>query len=163
MSPKKGRITLAGAWFIASCAVLIFAYGVAVGRYRIFPFEILNFGVSSLLEVRSEARTLLGIRPDWYLTAARYEGDGVTVRDPARMAPGLTLVSGMFDGEEQLRLIEPDGTPVRVWPAGVTAFFDPEAHPHPERVPTSDWNARCTAPWPSPTARSPSTSTTSAR
>lgn len=135
----RRRIDLLKVWFIGSCVALIFAYGVAVGRYRIFPFEILNFGVYSLLQVREEAGTLFGIRPEQYLSPARYPGDGVTVRHEERMAPGLTLVTGLFDDVEQLRLIEADGTPVRVWPAPVTKLFDRKNHPNPPR---RDWNAQ---------------------
>jgi hypothetical protein len=45
------------------------------------------------------------------------------------MAPGLTLVAGMFAGQNQLRLIEADGTPVRIWPARFTELFPRSRYP----------------------------------
>ena len=137
-----GRLDWARVWFIASCAVVVFAYGVAVGRYQLFPFRILNFGVYSLHQVRAEARMLLGIRPDWHLGPAEHEGDGVTVVMPERMAPGPTLISGMIDGENELRLIEPDGTPIRTWEVHFTELFDLTDDPRSARLPQRDWNAQ---------------------
>lgn len=142
MSTSKGRIEPAKIWFIGSCVVAIFAYGVAVGRYQLFPFKVLNFGVASLIEVREEADVILGRVPSWHVSTARYDGDGVTIRQEDRMAPGLTLVAGMFDGENQLRLLEPDGTPVRIWPASYTELFPDSDRLESASRPRRDWNAQ---------------------
>ena len=64
--------------FLSSCLMLEFAYGVAVGAYRIFPYRISKFGVDSVRQVWEEKRTLLGIRPDDFLKPTRHDGDGVT-------------------------------------------------------------------------------------
>lgn len=141
MSFKERWGDLSRTWFIASCAAVLFAYGVAVGRYQIFPFEILNFGVSSLIQIREEATTLLGIRPDLYLRPARHAGNGVTVAHQDRMAPGLTLVGALFEEEQQLRLIRADGRPVRVWPARISELMYGDV-PDPDRMPRSDWNTQ---------------------
>lgn len=142
MKSTRKRTDLARIWFIVSCAVLLFAYGVAVGRYRIFPFEILNYGVASLLQVRQEARMLLGIRPDGHLGTAHHEGDGVTIALRDRMAPGLTLVAGMIEEENQIRLIEADGRPVRVWTTRYSELFPGAEHLPAARRPGTDWNAQ---------------------
>jgi hypothetical protein len=141
MSRRRG-VDFARIWFIVSCVGVVFAYGVAVGRYQIFPFRIINYGVASLLQVREEAQVLMGVRPTWHVRPARYDGDGVTVMQEDRMAPGITLVVGMFDGENQLRLIEPDGTPVRIWPAFYTEIFPRGHYPGPVYAPQTDWNAQ---------------------
>jgi hypothetical protein len=141
MSSEKRGVDLARIWFIVSCLGVMFAYGVAVGRYQIFPFRILNYGVEALLEVRQEAAVLLRVTPTWHVRPARYDGDGVTVLHADQMAPGLTLLAGMFAGENQLRLIEPDGTPVRIWPARFTELFPRGRYPHIMYRPQTDWNA----------------------
>jgi hypothetical protein len=141
MTNETRKIDVARIWFIISFAVAIFGYGVAVGRYQIFPFRILNYGVEALLQLRHEAPVLLRVTPTWHLRPARYEGDGVTVLRENEMAPGLTLVAGMFDGENQLRLFEPDGTPVRIWTARFTELFPRGRHPEIVYMPQTDWNA----------------------
>lgn len=142
MRGAKRRVDLAKILFIVSCATILFTYGVAVGRYQLFPFKVLNFGVASLIELRQEADILLGRRPSWHLMTARYDGDGVTFLQEHRMAPGLTLVAGMFAGENQLRLIKPDGAPVRVWPARYSELFTASEHPESMYRPQTDWNAQ---------------------
>lgn len=142
MRGGKRRVELARIWFIISCIAGIFAYGVAVGRYQLFPFRILNFGVASLIQIRQEADILLGRRPTWHIAPARYEGEGVTIVQKDGMAPGLTLVAGMFGGENQVRLIEPDGTPVRIWPTRYSELFPPSEHPESMYKPQRDWNAQ---------------------
>ena len=141
MTKDTRGIDLARIWFIISLSVAIFAYGVAVGRYQIFPFRILNLGVEAVLELRQEAGVLLRMTPTWHLRPARYEGHGVTVLREDRMAPGLTLVAGMFEGENQLRLFEPDGTPVRIWTARFTEIFPRGIYPEMVYMPQTDWNA----------------------
>jgi hypothetical protein len=85
---------------------------------------------------------LAGVRPSWHVRSARHDGDGVTVLEPERMAPGLTLVAGMFEGENQLRLIRHDGTPVRVWPASYSELFPRSGHLKPRSRPRTDWNVQ---------------------
>jgi hypothetical protein len=138
----KRRIDFVRIWFFASCAVLVFAYGVAVGRYRIFPFEILYFGMESLLQLREEAPVLLRLRPTGHLTPSRYEGHGVTVLQGDRVAPGLTFLTGLFDGEVQLRLIEHDGAPIRIWPLHFTEIFGDVDDTASGELPRTDWNAQ---------------------
>lgn len=58
------------------------------------------------------------------------------------MAPGLTFLAGMFDGENQLRLLEPDGTPVRIWPASYTELFPDSEHLDNASRPRRDWNVQ---------------------
>jgi len=138
----KKRVDLARIWFLTSCAVVLFAYGVAVGRYEIFPFEILNYGVESIQTLRREATTLTGLRPAWHLKPARYEGNGVTVADVDAIAPGLTFVTGLFDGAGELRLLEADGSVVTRWPAPFTEIFEDPDHFGSGGPPQTDWNAQ---------------------
>lgn len=142
MSASKRQTDFARIWFIVSCVAAIFAYGVAVGRYQLFPFKVLNFGVASWLELRQEANVILGRVPSWHVSMARYDGDGVTVLQEEKMAPGLTFLAGMFDGENQLRLLEPDGTPVRIWPASYTELFPDSEHLDNASRPRRDWNVQ---------------------
>jgi hypothetical protein len=142
MSRVKRRFDFARIWFIVSIAVAVFAYGVAVGRYHIFPFRILNFGVSSLLQLREELHVLMGRRPSWHIATARHEGEGVTVLQADKISPGLTLLAGMFEGENQLRLIEPDGTPVRIWTVRYTEVFPRTNDQERRSRPQGDWNVQ---------------------
>lgn len=136
------RQDLARLWFVASCAAILFAYGVAVGRYEIFPFRILNQGVEAILTLRQEATTLAGLRPAWHLKPARYEGEGVTTAREGEMAPGQTFITGLFGGRGELRLVESDGSVVKRWPAPFTEIFQDPDHFGAGGPPQTDWNAQ---------------------
>ena len=110
--------------FRLSVALLIFAYGVSVGRFQLFPFEILRFAYESFSQIQEELPTLTGARPSGYLRPSRYDGAGVTVLELDRAAPGLTLLYGSFDSDPALRLIRLDGTVLREWKALVLDIFE---------------------------------------
>lgn len=126
--------------FLLSCLSLTFVLGVVVGHYRVFPFEVIRFGKDSVERLLAEKNTLLGIRPDHFLTPARYAGRGVTRIDEARMAPGLTLLVGFFDDENEIRLVRADGSIVRRWPVRFHEIFSSVEHVPDEDVPRTNWN-----------------------
>lgn len=127
---------------MVSCAVLVFGYGVAVGQFRLFPHSILEAGWTALHQVAEEREMLTGTRPTEFLEPARYEGSGVTRNVPGRATDRLTLLSGFFEGGNQLRLIRLDGTVVQKWPVGYHELFKSSDHVQPpSEVPKTDWNA----------------------
>jgi len=77
------------------------------------------------------------LSPEHFLQPARGPGDGVTVnRRPDDGA--LILLSGFFEGGNELRLIRRDGSLVRRWPVKFSEIFpDPSHLPRP---PVTDWN-----------------------
>jgi hypothetical protein len=128
--------------FVLSCGLLLFLYGIAVGKYELFPYSILEFGADSVSAVIAEGGTLTGTRPTEYLNPARHDGNGVTVNETGKVAPGLTFMSSFFDGGTELRLIRADGSVVHRWPVKYSTFFPHPGHIAPEQnVPKSDWNA----------------------
>jgi hypothetical protein len=127
--------------FMLSGLLLVFAYGVAVGAYRVFPFRILKSGIDSVQQVWQERRMITETRPDDLLERSRYPGEGLTRFDPDRASPGLTLMAGFFGDANELRLVELDGTIVRSWPARYFEAFPEPTHIAPERlVPAREWN-----------------------
>ncbi|HEY0876789.1 MAG TPA: arylsulfotransferase family protein [Vicinamibacterales bacterium] len=128
--------------FALSCASGLFVYGVAVGRYEVFPYRMLASATDSLSLVVRHRGTLLGSRPTEFLGPSRYPGAGVTTRHADRMAPGVTLLSGFFEGGNEIRLIRSDGSIVNRWPVRFSELFPNTDHVEPKtNVPRSDWNA----------------------
>lgn len=134
---KKG-VDFAKLTFLCSSALVVFAYGVAVGAYEIFPFAAIKFGVHSVQEVW---RTRFGTRPAAYLERARFDGSGVTLVVQDKVAPGLTLLTGFFTDGNELRLIRQDGTFVNRWPVRFSELFPDPSHIEPSsEIPDTDWN-----------------------
>ncbi|MEZ5289008.1 MAG: arylsulfotransferase family protein [Vicinamibacterales bacterium] len=128
--------------FVFSSALFVFAYGFLVGSQNVFPYRLVRAGIDAVRDARQNWRTELGVRPDPFLEPTPYAGNGVTRHEDGRMAPGLTLVEGFFDGSNELRLITADGTPVHRWPVKFYDFFPNPTHvlPATDR-PKSEWNA----------------------
>jgi hypothetical protein len=132
---------------------LSFAVGLEAGAernglYR-FVTETTSTISQSLRLTASEAPTLMGIRPSWFVQPSRYDGDGVTVNDPGNDPEDLILLAGFFDYTNELRLIRRDGAVVARWPVSYSKLFpnaheffpdvDPELLPN-AAAPQTDWN-----------------------
>jgi len=123
------------------CALLIFIYGIATEKYKIFPYSVVYYFKDSLSLVYREFPVILGIKPIHFLEEARYDGEGVTRLDESQIQPGWTLISGYFDGTNGLRLLRPDGSAVRQWPVRFSEIFpDPDFIEPPSDRPATDWN-----------------------
>jgi hypothetical protein len=133
---------LAQSVFVVSCLALVFSYGVIVGHYQVFPFNALAFARESLVQVVGERETLLGTRPTEFLNPSRYPGVGVTKNLADRVAPGLILIYGFFEGGNEIRLIRNDGSIVNRWPIRYYDLFPDTDFIQPTSiVPRTDWNA----------------------
>ena len=131
---------LAKASFVLSAALIVFGCGVAIGRFRIFPYRLLERGAGSLARLYLERETLLRVRPAELLQPARYAGTGVTRFKADEAEPGLTLIASFFGDSNELRLIRLDGTVVHRWPVRFFDIIKTVDHLSPEDVPKSEWN-----------------------
>ena len=93
---------------------LVFAYGVAVGEYKIFPHSLLRAGFNGLIDLRDNWKSYAGIRPTKFLVPST-GGAGVTIHDVARAYAGLTHVAGLFEGHASIQLMDMDGKVVHRW------------------------------------------------
>jgi len=126
--------------FLLSAGVLLFLYGTAVGTYGLFPYSLIRAGRDSLMDTAILARSSLG-KPVEFLTSAHHRGNGVT-RSTEAAAPGLTFLSGFFDGGNEMRLIRLNGEVVHRWPVKFFDIFPNPTHiPEKDAVPKTDWNA----------------------
>lgn len=90
----------------------------------------------ALTLVMEEAPTLTGSRPDWFLQYPYYPGDGVTVG--LAHDNGKIMLAGFFEGGNQIRLIERDGTVIARWPVVFSDLFPDSSYMH--EPPATDWN-----------------------
>ena len=127
--------------FITSAIALVFAYGVAVGVFHVFPYRYIKVGLDAVADLRTNWRTAFRVEPTLFLDVARYPGSGVTRRDDAAMAPGLTLLAAFIGDHNEARLIRADGTVVQRWPLSFSRLMPDTSHIQPRSsVPESEWN-----------------------
>jgi hypothetical protein len=123
---------------IFSLISLSFALGLHSGATRNAVFDIAESLKHSVFLVLDEAPTLTGIHPTHFLQPARYDGRGVTVNNLAEGNGDLILLSGFFEGSNELRLIRRNGDPVARWPVRFSEVFP--APSHMSAPPATDWN-----------------------
>lgn len=132
------NVDLAKALFNCAGILTLFLVGVVFGVAHTAPRDALRFIGDSVASVYQERSTLTGVRPERFLQPARYDGEGVTVNEVPGGDADMVLLSGFFEGNNELRLIRRDGEIVARWPVRFSELFPDSSHL--ERPPATDWN-----------------------
>ncbi len=128
--------------FVLSSAALVFAYGVIVGAYHVFPYSVIKAGVNAVETVFENRDTLLADEPVNFIAPRERQGSGAVVNSMGVSQDSVTLLSGFFDGMPGLKLITPDGSVIRHWTAAYSVLMPDSSHIEPASdVPATDWNA----------------------
>jgi arylsulfotransferase ASST len=123
-------------WIVSLCA-LAFAYGLAVGVFRIFPYELFRQLGSTGRELIQFPRHTLRLTPEKFFAASPPEGTGVDRHVADKPSPGMTLITGFFDGSTAIRLIDIDGRELNQWRISYNEIWP--TSPHLDKQP-HDWN-----------------------
>ena len=113
--------------FALGVAAAIFAYGLAVGRYKAFPASLLEPAFEAAHDWRENWRHYLGIRSNWVQDTKR--SGGVTVHDPARAFAGQTFISAYRNGAYGGILIDMDGKILHEWTLPLDEIWKKAGYP----------------------------------
>jgi len=108
--------------FLTGAMVLVFGYGIAVGKYRIFPHTIINAAADSARDWAENWRHFLGLQSKWLEPTARTER--ISWRDPARSWPGYTFFTGFHNGVPGAFLMTMEGEVVHEWPFSLDEMWE---------------------------------------
>jgi Arylsulfotransferase (ASST) len=124
--------------FNCTAILLLFICGMVFGAFDLAPRTALMHVRDSLVKVYHEKETLTGTKPEHFLQTARYSGEGVTIDAATDGRDDLILLSGFFDGGNELRLIRRDGSLAARWPLSFSELFADTSHI--ETPPSTNWN-----------------------
>jgi len=101
-------------YFLIALLALAFVYGYLSGTRHLFPYAIINDGLSTLKVLLSHSKEEFpGLNP------ARHEGVGVVIDEPALAFPGVTLIGEPWltesDWLHSLRLVDMKGKLLHKW------------------------------------------------
>jgi hypothetical protein len=116
--------------FVLFCIGLlgvVFAGGLAVGKYHFFPYQPINNGFDTLMDWRENWRHYLQIRSKYLLPTARTAG-GVTVHDQASVWPGYTFLTMYRNGRYGASLIDMKGRLLHVWDVAFSDIWPDPKH-----------------------------------
>jgi hypothetical protein len=112
--------------FVVSVLCLCFVYGVAVGKWHIFPYRFLDAGLDTLKNLVKNKRS------PHYIHPARYEGEGVVEFYPEQVFPGVTLISGAWKDKDDwypgVRLIDLKGEVLHEWKTDPRDVWEKDPH-----------------------------------
>ena len=106
---------------------LAFAYGLAAGKYRLFPHDTIDRAADALRDWRENWRHYLQVRSRYLLPTARTVG-GVTVHDPAAVAPGPVFLTMYRDGRFGASLVDREGRTLHAWDVAFRDAFPEPKH-----------------------------------
>jgi hypothetical protein len=102
--------------FVASVALLIFAYGMAVGIFRIFPFQAVVTAAQGFLELRARCKIAPVSTPlPWYFKRVG-EPSPPAISNTGKAYEGLNLVVQIATGKKLMaKVMDMDGKTLHVW------------------------------------------------
>ena len=116
---KTIRKNLLKLLFFTSLSIMVFAYGMIVDHYKIFPYHqmygIIHPARAALLDWIDSYRQYLRVRPDKRIFPAREDGDEVTINQADKTYDGLTLIVSMWNHKNGIQLIDMDGSLIHEW------------------------------------------------
>lgn len=110
-----------------------FAAGLYCGAKKLAPYH----WARQIQMVFEETPILLGTRPIHWTSEKRYEGNGVTIHDSTAAGNEVIMLQGFFEGSQEIRLIEMDGTVLKRWPLSPSELT--KGVEHLENRPNSEW------------------------
>jgi hypothetical protein len=108
--------------FSLSLLVLVFGYGVAVGKYRLFPHDQINAAMEAAGDWWENWRHFARLESKWMEPTHRTQR--IAWRDPARTYDGYTFVTGFLDGASGIYLIDMEGNIVHRWPFSMDQMWE---------------------------------------
>jgi len=119
--------------FALGLALVVFAYGVAVGKFRLFPHDMIEAATEAARDWSENWRHYLGIRSKWVQDTVR--AGSVTKHDATRAWAGHTFVTAFRDNVFGAVLVDMDGKILHEWKlpiAEIWARAGYEGDPMPE-------------------------------
>lgn len=113
------------ALFVLGACMLAFAYGVLVGVYKWYPYDVLRDAQQAAEDLQKKYQ----LEDEPFAVAVAHERAGVTIHDPDRAFAGDTFITGYRDGRQEAILVDLQGNVVHEWHAMFSAVW-PDGAPH---------------------------------
>jgi Arylsulfotransferase (ASST) len=126
-------------YFSIALMMLVFAAGIAVGRYQLFPYDLVRSAWVALSDWKNNWRHNLGIRPDKLIQPARLDGTGVIIHQQGKPQDGVTFITGFWKDTYGMKLVTLDGATIHEWRVSFDRIW-PERPSGAETL--QDWDAQ---------------------
>lgn len=111
-----------------SAALAAFAYGVAVGTYKVFPYQFLEKAAAAARDWAQYPRHYARLRPDKFLAPTPHDARNFAGHNSEGAYGGVTFVDGFFNDSLGMRLLDMDGTVMHEWRVSFNGIWPDAAH-----------------------------------
>lgn len=134
-------------YFSIAILLLAFGYGIAVGKYKIFPYTLIDNGIVAARDWNENAEQYARVKPSKHLRTSRRAGAGVSRYQPDLAYNGITLLSGMWNETLGIKLVNMEGDLLHDWAVSFNEIWPQAEHlnfqPH-------DWDTNIHGMWAQP-------------
>ena len=135
------REKLPFAGFFVSCLFVAWIFGFLTYDKNWFPKQTLLAAKYAQQDWREHWKTYFDIAPTKFFRKSVNDGKGVTVLKEDQVEPGYTFLTGFFNDNPGMALIENDGNILNVWPAEFSRTWPDFSHIKNEQdIPLNDWS-----------------------
>ena len=112
-------------YFLISVIFMVFIYGTMVGRYQIFPYQLIHNAKMAAEDWLKDDnyKHYAKIRPEKFINPARFSGNGVTINSIDKAYDGYTLITSMWQDTSGFKLVDMDGTEIHNWRVSYNEAF----------------------------------------
>jgi len=129
-------------YFTASIALVVFAAGMAVRHFELFPYPQLANAAMAAKDWYENAAHYQRVSPDKHLRPSKVDGDGVTIYKPELTQDGVTLVTGFWDDSQVIKLLDMEGNELHQWRVSFNTYWPEEETPHIPTAKPHDWDTQ---------------------
>lgn len=101
--------------FFSAIALIVFGYGIAVGKYKLFPYEILNDAKDAGIDWKRNWEPNLGLKPKHINPARKPRSQWKPLNIEGETSPGVTLIPSFMNETNGIKLIDMDGKVIHQW------------------------------------------------
>lgn len=128
--------------FACGLAACIFMGGIYVGWHRLPPAAQFDNAIDAARDWWSNWRSYTGLAPVKFLRPSHYPGSGVVLHERAEVQPGVTLMTGLWDGEVGLTLRDLNGKELHRWHAPFATLWPEAPQLADTDLPANDWDTQ---------------------
>lgn len=131
------------AYFALAMAMVLVVFGVEVGTYKYFPYELIKSAREAALDWINNYKHYTKIRPEKLIYPSRHDGEGVAIHVPEKSYDGVTFITSLWGNVLGMNLVESDGAVIHEWRVSYSDIFPEEEANYTRRLAVSlgDWDS----------------------
>ena len=137
--------------FGAAFIMVFVLFGYVTRATGAWPDRIIAQGWAAGQDLSAHFQGYIGLEPTRHIHVEPRYADGVSISDTDRMEPGVTFLTGFFDNDHAMLLVDHEGNELHRWTVNLFETFPSLEHVQPaESRPRDNWQTHLHGAYPLP-------------